>query len=87
LAPPFRRCQFAILFNEGIDVLGDLLELAVDNSIVKKAGSWFSYGDIRLGQGANKARTFLLENAEVREEIETKVKEALGFLAEVPKED
>ncbi|MBW2314072.1 MAG: recombinase RecA [Deltaproteobacteria bacterium] len=65
MAPPFRQAEFDILYNEGISLEGDLLDLAVESDIVEKSGSWFSYGGERIGQGRETARRFLKENADV----------------------
>ncbi len=73
-APPFKEVEFNIEFGVGIDKVGEILDIAVDNNIVKKAGSWFSYGDTKLGQGAVGVKTLLLDNPELFEEIEGKVK-------------
>jgi len=69
IAPPFRDAEFDIMFDEGISATGDLLDLAVEDSIVKKSGAWFSYGDVRLGQGRENAKAFLKENTDLMEEI------------------
>jgi recombination protein RecA len=73
LAPPFRKCEFDILFGKGISRSGDVLDLAVEADIVKKSGSWYSYGEDRLGQGRDKARTFLEEHQELFDEIENRI--------------
>jgi recombination protein RecA len=78
VAAPFREAEFEILFGHGISAVGDLLDLAVAQKVVSKSGAWFSFEDTRLGQGRENTRHFLLENAEVREQIESKVKEAIG---------
>jgi recombination protein RecA len=65
VAPPFRQAEFDILYNEGVSLEGDLLDLAVESGIVEKSGSWFSYGGERIGQGRETARTFLKENEDV----------------------
>ncbi|MBU0755495.1 MAG: recombinase RecA [Planctomycetes bacterium] len=70
-APPFRKAEFDILFNHGISKEGDLLDLAVEKNIVNKSGTWFSYGETRLGQGRERVVTFLRENADLYKEIET----------------
>ncbi len=80
LAPPFRDAEFDILYGRGISKEGEILDLAVDKDIVEKSGTWFSYGDIRLGQGRDNARAFLEENTEVMEEIKRKVLESEGLL-------
>jgi len=69
LAPPFREAEFDIMFDEGISVTGDLIDLAVEDRVVEKSGSWFSYGDVRLGQGREVAKKFLRENADLAAEI------------------
>jgi recombination protein RecA len=78
-APPFRQAEFDIQYNEGISHSGLLIDLGVENNVVDKSGSWFSYGDLRLGQGKENARQFLLDNSDIAQEIEAKVKEALGM--------
>ncbi|HLV02444.1 MAG TPA: recombinase RecA [Acidobacteriota bacterium] len=80
IAPPFKEAEFDIMFGEGISREGELLDLAVNHKIVEKAGSWFSYGDERLGQGRENAKQFLKENAEIAEEIQHKVKVAMGII-------
>ena len=77
LAPPFRKAEFDILFGEGISRLGEIIDLGVDHEILKKAGSWFSYGETRLGQGRDAVKALLNDNPELAEEIETKIKEKL----------
>ncbi len=78
LAPPFRDCEFDIIFNHGISREGDILDLGVKTGIIGKSGSWFSYGKERLGQGREAARAYLLEHPEVTKEIEQKVFEYYG---------
>ena len=73
VAPPFRKTEFDILFNEGINRLGELLDLSVDQGIIRRSGTWMSYGETRLGQGRERAREFLKENPEMAVEIETKL--------------
>lgn len=80
MAPPFREAEFDIMFGKGISREGELLDLAVKNKIVDKSGSWFSYGDERLGQGRESAKRFLDENPEVAEKIGQRVKVALGII-------
>ena len=69
VAPPFRKVEFDIMFDEGISASGDLLDLAVDDQIVDKSGAWFSYGEIRLGQGRENAKQFIRENDDLFKEI------------------
>jgi recombination protein RecA len=73
MAPPFRMAEFDIMFNEGISVSGDLVDLAVEDEVIKKAGAWFSYGEVRLGQGRENAKQFLREHQDVFAEIREKV--------------
>ena len=77
VAPPFRKCEFSIMFGEGISKVGEILDLAVEKGIVKKSGSWFSYEDSKLGQGREKVLPILKDNEELCAEIETKVREAI----------
>ena len=79
VAPPFRECEFDIMYGEGISREGDLLDLAVANRAVEKSGAWFSYKGERLGQGRENAKTALRENAEVLKRIEREVKVKLGI--------
>ena len=69
VAPPFREAEFDIMFNEGISVSGDLIDLAVNHGVVDKAGSWFSYGQVRLGQGREASKQFIRDNADLASEI------------------
>ena len=78
LAPPFRRAEIDIMFGEGISKIGEIIDLGVDKGIIKKSGSWFSYGDQKLGQGRDAVKELLKGNDALREEIETKVREALA---------
>lgn len=80
VAPPFREVQFDIIYGKGISKEGDLLDLAVTNDIIDKAGTWFSYGDERLGQGRENVKRFLHQNPEMMADIERKVRIALGLL-------
>jgi len=86
VAPPFRKTEFDILFNEGINRLGELLDLSVDQGIVRRSGTWMSYGDTRLGQGRERAREFLKENPEMAEEIEHKLLEKMAPKSEASAE-
>ncbi|KAA3619780.1 MAG: recombinase RecA [Calditrichaeota bacterium] len=79
VAPPFREAEFDIMYGEGISSEGDLLDLAVNNDIVDKSGTWFSFGEERLGQGRENVKKYLKENPDVNLEIETKVREILGL--------
>ncbi len=79
VAPPFRQAEFDIMFGEGISFEGELIDYGVKLDIIDKSGSWFSYGATKLGQGKENAKQTLKDNPELREEIEHKIKEALGF--------
>jgi recombination protein RecA len=85
LAPPFKEAEFDIVFGEGISREGELLDLAVKHHIVEKSGSWFSYGNDRLGQGRENSKGYLKENVEAAREIEEKVKVALGIVKPLKK--
>lgn len=80
IAPPFRDAEFDIMFNEGISITGDLLDLAVADGHVKKAGAWFSYGEIRLGQGRENSKVYIAEHRELFEELRTKVMISRGVI-------
>jgi recombination protein RecA len=79
LAPPFREAEFDVLYGEGISREGNVLDLAVENGIVEKSGTWFSYHEQRIGQGRDNARRFLKENPKISTEIETAVRHAIGL--------
>jgi recombination protein RecA len=81
VAPPFRQCEFDIMYGKGISKEGSLLDVGVDLEIVKKSGAWFTYEGDQLGQGRENARQFLAEHLDVRDEIERKVREAVGLTA------
>ena len=78
-APPFKQAEFDIIYAKGISHTGLLIDVGVDEGIVEKSGSWFSYGDLRLGQGKENVRTFLEENTDVADEIEARLMVALGI--------
>ncbi len=82
-APPFRQVEFDIQYDEGITHTGLLVDLGVEHNIVDEFGSWFSYGDLRRGQGKQKSRLFPIENPDITDEIETRVWAALGLPGEV----
>jgi recombination protein RecA len=77
VAPPFRIAEFDIMFGEGVSKAGEIIDLGVDYNIIKKSGSWFSYGDTRLGQGRDAVKQLLLDNPELAEELEAKIKETV----------
>ncbi|SEA73937.1 recombinase RecA [Pedobacter hartonius] len=74
VAPPFRVAEFDVMFGQGISKVGEIIDLGVDFNIVKKAGSWFSYGDTKLGQGRDAVKQLLLDNPELADEIEAKIR-------------
>ena len=80
-APPFRQAEFDIHYNEGVSHTSLLVEIGVEHAIVEKSGSWFSYGDLRLGQGKENSKAFLDDNPDIAEEIEVRVRAALGLTA------
>ncbi len=79
MAPPFRLAEFDILYGKGISRTGDLIDLAILHKLIDKSGSWFSYGDLRLGQGRENVRLFLEEHAELRNELDSKLRLLLGL--------
>jgi len=87
LAPPFRQCEFDILYNEGISKEGELIDIGVAQDIVEKSGAWFSYGKERIGQGKDNARQFLREHPEMSAEIEQKIRTAVGATVAVVAND
>jgi recombination protein RecA len=77
VAPPFRLAEFDIMYGEGISKVGELIDMGVDQGIVNKSGSWFSYGDTKLGQGRDSVKNLLRDNPELADEIEAKIKEKI----------
>jgi len=77
VAPPFRKAEFDIMFGEGISKVGEILDLGVEYGIVKKSGSWYSYGETRLAQGRDAAKNVFKDNPELAVEIEAKIFEAV----------
>ena len=82
VAPPFKKAEFDILYGEGISKIGEILDLGVEFGIIKKSGSWFSYGESKIGQGRDAVKQMLLDNPEFAEEVEAKVREALAAAGE-----
>jgi len=80
VAPPFKTCEFDIMYGVGISKVGEILDLAVQYEIVKKSGSWFSYGDTKLGQGRDSVKEVIKDNPELMDELEGKIKEAIRVL-------
>lgn len=78
VAPPFRQAEFDIIYGEGISKTGEIVDLGVDYNIIKKSGSWFSYGETKLGQGRDAVKKLLIDNPELAEELEKLVREALA---------
>ena len=88
VAPPFKEVEFDILYNEGISRIGDLIDLSVNEGIIKKSGSWFSYGDDRIGQGRDAVKKFLMEDPKILKEIDTTLRKKYDLLpAEPDKKD
>ncbi|RMF91027.1 MAG: hypothetical protein D6736_05790, partial [Nitrospinota bacterium] len=79
VAPPFREAEFDIIYGEGISREGDLLDLAVNLGLIKKSGSWYSYGEERIGQGRENARQFLKENPSLTAQLTNQVRQELGL--------
>ncbi len=84
VAPPFREAEFDIMYGTGISKEGDVIDVAVENNIIEKSGTWFSYGEERLGQGRENVKRFLFENPDMYKEIEIKVRKALGIIQVKP---
>jgi recombination protein RecA len=78
VAPPFRMAELDIIYGEGFSKVGELVDLGVEYNIVKKSGSWFSYGETKLGQGRESVKQLLKDNPELAEELETKIKAAIN---------
>ncbi len=77
VSPPFRQAEFDLLYGQGISKIGEIIDLGVDLGLIKKSGSWFSYNDTKLGQGRDAVKQLLMDNPELSEELEAKVREAL----------
>jgi len=86
VAAPFRSAEFDILYGEGISRSAELLDLGVEHRLVQKSGSWYSVGETRIGQGREAARAYLVENADQARELESKLRQALGLVEEIPAE-
>lgn len=74
VAPPFRKAEFDLMYGEGISKVGEIIDLGVEHNVVKKSGAWFSYGDTKLGQGREAVKRLLIDNPELMEELETKIR-------------
>ena len=79
MAPPFKQVEFDIMYGEGISKTGELIDIGVKAGVVEKSGSWYSYGDERIGQGRENAKIFLKQNPSVANEIEDKIRAANGL--------
>ena len=77
VAPPFRKAEFDIMYGEGVSKTGEVIDLGVEYGVVNKSGSWFSYGDTKLGQGRDAVKRLLLDNLELADEIESKIVEQI----------
>ena len=80
VAPPFKKCEFDILYNEGISKEGEIIDMGVEHNIVEKSGAWYSYNGERIGQGRDNVREFLKEHADISKSIESAVRERVGLL-------
>ena len=78
-AAPFRQAEFDVMYNEGVSKWGELIDIGLEHRVIEKSGSWFSYGDVRIGQGRENAKGFLHENADLASEIESKIRKSLGI--------
>lgn len=81
VAPPFKTAEFDIMYGEGISKVGEIIDLGVEFEIIKKSGSWFSYDDTKLGQGRDAVKSLLLDNPELMEELEQKIKDAIASIS------
>lgn len=82
VAPPFKRAEVDIMYGEGISKTGELVDMAVEKDIVKKSGSWYSYGEDRIGQGRENAKQYLADHSEIMQEVTLKVRQAYGIAEE-----
>ena len=87
VAPPFKTAEFDIMFGEGISHYGELVDIAVNNEIIKKSGAWFSYGESRIAQGRENAKQYLKDNPEIADEVEAKIREKFAEQKEEAKTD
>jgi recombination protein RecA len=78
VAPPFRRAEFDIIYGEGISRPFEIIDLASEYNVIKKSGSWFSYGETKLGQGRDAVKRILMDNPELAEELVVKIREVMG---------
>jgi recombination protein RecA len=87
VAPPFKQVEFDIMYGEGISKMGELVDMGVKAGIVEKSGSWFSYGDERIGQGRENAKSYLRENPDIAHDIEDKIRASHGLDFDAPEND
>ena len=87
VAPPFRVVEFDIMYGQGISKVGEIIDLGVENEIIKKSGSWFSYGETRLGQGRDSVKQLLLDNPEMMDEIESKIYNVINGVEQAPAQE
>ncbi len=87
VAPPFKECEFDVMYGQGISRVGEVLDLAVELNIIQKGGAWFSYNDMKLGQGRDNAKEFLKNNPDIMAEVEKKIKENAGDIVLVSKKN
>jgi len=87
VAPPFKDAEFDLIYGDGISVVGDLLDVAAAQGIVEKSGTWYSYGDLRIGQGRENAKAFLLDNPDMMAEVDKKVRENLGLIKQAEEKE
>ncbi|OZC03469.1 recombinase RecA [Rubricoccus marinus] len=80
VAPPFRQAEFDIIYGEGVSSLGELVDLGLEHDIIQKSGSWYSYGDVKIGQGRDATKAWLKENENYREEVKNKIRVELGMI-------
>ena len=78
MAPPFRKAEFDIMYGEGISLSGEIVDLGVEYNVIKKSGSWFSYGDSKLGQGRETVKQMIMDNPELAEELRLKIVAAMN---------
>jgi recombination protein RecA len=84
VAPPFKAAEFDILYNEGISREGEIIELGVIHRIIEKSGAWYAYGGEKIGQGKDNTREYLKDNPQIAQEIESKIREAVGIAGGMP---
>jgi len=87
LAPPFKSIEFDLMYGEGISKTGELLDMGVELGIIDKSGAWYSYDGERIGQGRQNVKAFFMDNPDLFEKIQARVREALGISGTVPQEN